>query len=97
MVREIAFLTVADGAGPALESALLSVRDVLDADSGCLGFTLDRCLENPLEYVLVVEWRSLEAHTEDFRSSPDRSRFLKALLGCVSEPPRSAHYVVAVS
>src|SRR3954447_3626144 len=39
---------------------------------------LDRCLETPTRYLLLVEWSQLEDHTIGFRESPEYSTLASA-------------------
>jgi heme-degrading monooxygenase HmoA len=51
-----------------------------------------RCIETPHRYLLLVEWETLEDHTEGFRGSADYERW-KALVHHLYYPfPTGEHY-----
>lgn len=53
---------------------------------------LQRCIEHPSRYVLLVNWDSLEDHTEGFRGSVQYDEW-RALLHHFYEPfPTVEHY-----
>lgn len=70
MVTEHALIPVRSGAEPDFEKAFAEARALITAAPGCESARLLRCIELPSTYLLLVEWESLEAHTEGFRGSP---------------------------
>jgi heme-degrading monooxygenase HmoA len=52
---------------------------------GYLGHELQRCMETPSRYLLLVRWETLEAHTVGFRGSPEYQRW-RALLHHLYDP-----------
>lgn len=60
---------------------------------GYVDHELQRCLETPSQFLLLVRWETLEDHTVGFRGSPDYQEW-KALLHSFYEPfPIVEHYV----
>lgn len=93
MVLEVAPLRIVAGREAAFEDAFGVARSIIASMPGCRAHALHRCLERPGEYLLLVEWDSLEAHEQGFRGSP---RYLewKALLHAFYDPfPTVSHYV----
>ena len=74
------------------EEAFSSVAGLLAGSPGCRGFRLQRCLETPGRYLLLVEWESLEDHLEGFRMSPAYTQYRGALMGFYDAPPAVEHY-----
>ncbi|MDO5633057.1 MAG: antibiotic biosynthesis monooxygenase family protein [Paracoccus sp. (in: a-proteobacteria)] len=70
MIREIAALTIAPETTVAFEAAMAKARPIFLAAKGCHAMRLDRVIETPGQYRLVVEWDSLAHHTEIFRNAP---------------------------
>jgi len=92
MILEVAILDIRAGAAPAFESAFAEAAPIIAAIPGYLGHELQRCLERPSRYILLVRWRSLEDHTIGFRGSPEYRRW-KALLHHFYDPfPSVEHY-----
>jgi heme-degrading monooxygenase HmoA len=74
MVLEIARLTILAGREDDFVSAYHEAREQLEATDGFHSARMTRGVESPSKFVLLVEWDSLEAHTENFRQS---DRFLR--------------------
>jgi heme-degrading monooxygenase HmoA len=92
MILEVAVLDIRAGAAPAFEAAFAEAAPIIAAMPGYLGHELQRCLEQPSRYILLVRWRSLEDHTIGFRGSPEYRRW-KALLHHFYDPfPSVEHY-----
>ena len=93
MILELAVLNVRPGQEAAFERAFAEARAIIAASPGCLGHELQRCLEAPGRYVLLVRWRTLEDHTVGFRQSAPYQQW-KALLHHFYDPfPVVEHYV----
>jgi len=69
MILEHAVLDVRDGSGAEYEAAFVEAKAIIAASPGFRSLRLERCLEQPDRYVLLVEWDSVEAHEEGFRRS----------------------------
>jgi len=96
MVIEEATIRVKAGEGPALEAAVGKAVDVFRQVKGCLGVHLQRCVEEPDRYQLIVRWRTLADHTEGFRGSELFQQW-RALAGPhFAEPPSVLHFEMAV-
>ena len=70
-VLEVATLNVRAGQAAAFEAAFAQAQRLIAAIPGYRGHELQRCIEHDQQYVLLVRWDSLEAHTVGFRQSPD--------------------------
>jgi heme-degrading monooxygenase HmoA len=92
VILEIATLDVRAGQEAAFEAAFAEARPLIASIPGYPGHELQRCLEMPQRYVLLVRWRCLEDHTEGFRGSPQYQRW-KELLHHFYDPfPTVEHY-----
>lgn len=92
MILEVAVLNVKKDQTEAFESAFARARAIIGSMEGCLGYQLQRCVENENRYLLLVQWRRLEDHTEGFRASPQYLEW-KGLLHHFYEPfPTVEHY-----
>lgn len=93
MILEVAVLKVRPGQEVAFEQAFRQARAIIAGSPGCLSSELQRCLERPGQYVLLVRWRALEDHTEGFRQSEGYQQW-KTLLHHFYDPfPTVDHYV----
>jgi len=69
MILEVALLNVRPGQGEAFEQAFAEAQAIISSMPGYLSHQLQRCLEAPDKYVLLVNWNRLEDHTIGFRQS----------------------------
>ena len=69
MILEGAILQVRDGQYVVFEAAFRRASAIIAASPGYLGHELQRCIEVPGRYLLLVRWETLEAHTVGFRGS----------------------------
>ena len=69
-ILEHAMLEVRPGTEQAFEAAFAKARRIIAAAPGYVSHSLERCVERPNRYLLLVEWTTLEAHTDGFRGSP---------------------------
>jgi heme-degrading monooxygenase HmoA len=92
MILEVAILNVKPEQTQAFEAAFASAQDIIAAMAGYISHDLQRCLEVPSRYILLVQWATLEAHTQGFRASKEYVRW-KALLHHFYDPfPTVEHY-----
>jgi heme-degrading monooxygenase HmoA len=79
MILEHALLPVREGKETAFEAAFAEARPLIAGMPGFLGLSLRRSVETPNHYLLLVEWATVEAHTEGFRGSPEYGRWRELL------------------
>lgn len=92
MILEVAMLDVRPGQEDAFEDAFAEASSIISSMQGYLEHELQRCIERPSSYVLLVKWETLEDHTEGFRGSPEYQRW-KALLHHFYDPfPTVEHF-----
>ena len=77
-----------DDLGAVFPEALPLVTEVA---AGCRGASVMRCVERPDEFVVRVEWDSVEAH-EVFRASPEIEPFRAAVGAHLQEILAVSHY-----
>lgn len=91
MILEIATITIWPEQAADYEAAFAVARQYIAAVPGYRGHTLNRCLERPGRYALLVEWDSVEAHN-GFRAAPQYESW-RALLHHFYDPfPEVLHY-----
>ena len=92
MILEHAVLEVVPGGEEEFEGAFDEAQRIIASMPGFCSLRLDRCVERPSRYVLLVEWERLEDHTEGFRRSPEYRQW-RALLHHFYDPfPVVEHY-----
>ena len=97
MILEIATLDIKPGEEGDFESAFTEAQSIISSIPGYLSHQLQRCIERPNRYVLLVNWEKLEDHTKGFRESKDYQKW-KVLLHHFYDPfPEVEHYNVVFS
>jgi len=92
MILEVALLDVKPGQEPAFETAFAEAQAIIASMPGYISHQLQRCLENPSGYILLVNWQKLEDHTVGFRES-DQYQQWRSLLHHFYDPfPEVLHY-----
>ncbi len=92
MILEVAMLDVKPGMEESFEMDFAAAAQYISGIAGYDSHELQRCIENPNRYVLLVRWQTLEAHTEGFRQSPEYQEW-KRLLHHYYEPfPTVEHF-----
>jgi heme-degrading monooxygenase HmoA len=92
MILEHAVLDVLPDREHDFESAFAEARPLIECQQGFRSLRLDRCLESPSRYLLLVEWDNVSDHTVGFRTSPEYARW-SALLHRFYDPfPTVEHY-----
>ncbi len=92
MILEAAVLNVKPGQQADFEAAFAQAAPIIAAMPGCTRHELQRCLETPDRYLLLVWWETLEDHTVGFRGSPQYQQW-RALLHHFYDPfPTIEHY-----
>lgn len=91
MILEIAHITVAPGKEDAFVLGVKEAAALFKRARGCRGLALQRGIERPDQYHLVVTWDTVEDHTVHFRESEDFQKW-RALVGhCFASPPVVEH------
>ena len=69
MILEVALLDVLPDRTDEFERAFAEASKIISSAPGYLSHELQRCIETPGRYVLLVRWNTLEDHAEGFRGS----------------------------
>lgn len=91
MVLEHAVLDVTAGEEAQFEEAFAEAQSLVRSSPGFRSLRLERCIESPSRYLLLVEWERLEDHLEGFRGSPAFQEW-RRLLHRFYGPPVIQHY-----
>ncbi|MET1111295.1 MAG: antibiotic biosynthesis monooxygenase family protein [Allosphingosinicella sp.] len=96
MPVEIAELVIKAGVQSAFEEAVAKALPLFEAARGCRSARLERSVDCPERYRLVVNWETIEDHMVHFRESPAFQEW-RALAGPhFAEPPRVDHVEIAL-
>lgn len=92
MILEIAPLQIRAGQSADFEAAFLKAQHIIASIPGYISHELQRCLERPDEYALLVRWESVEAHEVGFRQSKDYGEWKRLLHHFYDPFPVVSHY-----
>ncbi len=69
MITEHALLDVIAGREEEFVESMERAKAIVAASPGFVSLRVERCVERPSCFLLLVEWERLEDHTEGFRGS----------------------------
>jgi heme-degrading monooxygenase HmoA len=92
MILEAAMLNVVRGSEAAFETAFRRASRILASMPGYLSHELQRCIEVPGRYLLLVRWEQLSDHVEGFRKSPQYEEWRRLLHGFYDPFPTVEHF-----
>ena len=95
MIYEIAMLEISKGAEDAFESAVAEAEPLFRHAKGCRSMCLQRSIERPSHYRLVVGWETVADHEEGFRGSEAFTQW-RALVGPHFAAPPVVEHVATV-
>ncbi len=86
-------LPIRPGREAEFEAAFAKARPLISAQPGFLAISMSRSIESPSLYLLLVQWETVEAHTEGFRKSPEFQQWRALLHEFYESPPVIEHFV----
>ncbi|MGA2306123.1 MAG: antibiotic biosynthesis monooxygenase [Acidimicrobiales bacterium] len=97
MITEHAVLSVLPGRAADFIDTMDRAKTIIAASPGFISLRVARCVERPDTFLLLVEWETLEDHTEGFRGS-DGYQEWRALLHHFYDPfPVVEHFETVVT
>ena len=73
------------------------VDRIIAASPGFVSLRVERCLERPGRFLLLVHWERLENHTQGFRGSPAYAEWRRRLHHFYDPFPVVEHFEVVVT
>ena len=97
MILELADISIAAGQQTAFDEAIRrGVETVIAGAAGFRGYKVNRGVESPERYLLMIYWETLENHTVDFRNGPLFAQW-RAIVGpFFVTPPVVEHFELVV-
>ena len=92
MILEVAILNVKAGQEAAFEEAFSVAQKIIASMPGYLSHQLQRCIEVPGRYILLVNWQTLQDHTVGFRGSEQYQEWRRLLHHFYDPFPLVEHY-----
>lgn len=92
MILEVAVLQIKKGMNSEFEQNLKKASLIISRMKGYINHQLKKCIEKENQYILLVNWETLEDHEIGFRKSEQYKEW-KTLLHHFYEPfPEVLHY-----
>ena len=95
MILEIADIRIHPGQQALFDEAIQrGLASVISHAKGFRGFKVNRGIESPERYVLMIFWDTLEDHTVGFRQGPLFAQW-RAIVGpFFAQPPQVEHFTL---
>ncbi|NEX63187.1 antibiotic biosynthesis monooxygenase family protein [Noviherbaspirillum galbum] len=95
MILELADIRIHPGKQAEFDAAIQrGVEEVISKAKGFCGYKVNKGIESPERYVLMIFWETLENHTVDFRQSPAFTEW-RAIVGpFFASPPSVEHFTL---
>lgn len=95
MILEVAILNVRPAQTTEFEAAFAEAAPIIASMRGYIAHELQRCLEVPNRYVLLVRWQTLADHTIGFRQSAAYQEWRRLLHHFYDPFPTVEHFTLA--
>lgn len=96
MVLEIADMEIKPGLEQEFEQAVQASLPIFRKAPGFIDLSLQRGIENPARYRVLLRWKTLEDHTEGFRKSEGFQQWRQLVGHCFVGAPHVDHSVCVV-
>lgn len=94
MILEVAMLQIKPGLIDEFERSFKKASVIISKMKGYIHHELQRCVEDPNKYILLVKWETLEDHTIGFRGSEEYQEWKKLLHHFYDPFPTVEHFEV---
>jgi heme-degrading monooxygenase HmoA len=93
MILEVADIRIQPGRQAEFDAAIQhGVNTVISPAKGFAGFKINKGIESPERYLLMIWWETLENHTVDFRESPAFLEWRGIVGPFFAQPPQVEHF-----
>ncbi len=92
MILEVAILNVKKGLERNFERDFKIASQYISSVSGYINHTLKKCVETQNQYILLVNWETIEDHNIGFRKSDEYLEWKKLLHHYYEPFPTVEHY-----
>ena len=92
MILEAAILQVKEGMEAEYEEAFREASEIISSMKGYISHELQRCMEVKGEYLLLVQWETVEDHAIGFRQSNEYQKWKKILHNFYDPFPTVEHF-----
>jgi heme-degrading monooxygenase HmoA len=95
MILELVDIRIHPGQQAAFDEAVQrGLTTVIAGANGCRGWKVNKCIESPERYILMIFWDTLEDHMVGFRQGPLFPQW-RAIVGpFFAQPPQVEHFTL---
>ena len=93
MVLEVAILKLKKGRSQEYEKVFKGASKIISSMKGYINHELKKCVEQEDQYILLVNWETIEDHEIGFRKSDEYQEWKKLLHDFYDPFPVVQHYV----
>jgi heme-degrading monooxygenase HmoA len=98
MILEVSDISIQPGKNAEFEAAIArGFAAVLSRATGHVRHAVQRGIESPERYVLLIWWQTLENHTVDFRQGPLFAEWRSHIGPFLAAPPHVEHFELALA
>jgi heme-degrading monooxygenase HmoA len=95
MILELADIRIAPGKNADFDVAIQrGVETVIAHAKGFRGYKVNKGLESPERYILMIYWETIENHTVDFRGGPLFAQWREIVGPFFAQPPVVEHFTL---
>ncbi|WCN10276.1 antibiotic biosynthesis monooxygenase family protein [Marinomonas mediterranea] len=91
MIYEVAEMSVLIGQEEYFEKAVYKASQHFKEAKGCIGLKLERSIETPNHYRLIVGWNTVEDHMVTFKNSEGFKKWRELASPFFEKPPKVEH------
>ena len=93
MILELADIRIHAGQQAQFDEAILrGINEVISHAKGFKGYKVNKGIESPERYILMIFWETLENHTVDFRQSQAFVQWRDIVGSFFATPPQVEHF-----
>jgi heme-degrading monooxygenase HmoA len=76
----------------AFKGVLQEAKLIISQSKGFVSMNFQQCIENPTQFLAIINWETLEDHTVGFRESELFVQWRAVLSPFFNSPPAVVHY-----
>jgi len=92
MILEVVILDVKPAQLAEFEMVFEQAQKIISGMPGYVSHQLQKCMEKPNRYILLVNWQTLEDHVVGFRESAEYQQWKELLHHFYDPLPKVEHY-----
>ncbi len=93
MILEVAEIHILEGQNADFEAAVKKgITAFVQPTAGFIRYELRRSIEEPIRYLLLIQWETLESHTVNFRESENFTQWREVVGPYFTQPPYVQHF-----